>query len=51
MQRSGVFAQGLVHELVLIVGLDHSASIAPQVAQDANDVDAVLHIELLDAIA
>ena len=40
-----------MEKLILIVGLQHSTSVATQIAKDANNIDFVFGIQLFDAVA
>ena len=40
-----------MEKLILIVGLQHSTSVATQIAKDADNVDFVFGIQQFDAVA
>ena len=50
LHRSSIFAQGLVEKLILIVILDQSAAIAPEIALDTNDIHSMFSIQLFDTV-
>lgn len=50
-QRSRVFTQCLIDELILIVGLNHSATISTEIAKNTNNINATLLIELFYSVA